>query len=198
MVNIINMLELEMPEEFCGYSPFFKKCVKLSHKIARKAGFIKSKIDLSDIEYIEKKSVITIFRSEQIRKEHKNSHEECLMSMLNISLYMGYGAADQWNNAAEEVDFDSCFEDVYEGRIIEYIIDKYGKCFVDVQREINLKIIKTIQNEKNKSFTDIPFALEAVFQLGVTMALNINYPSDVFLDDDIQIESAKDYAIWKK
>ncbi len=100
--------------------------------------------------------------------------------MLSICLYMGFEAVDQWNTVIEEVDVDSCFENVYENRTIEYIIDNYGKRFVGVQNEINLEIIKTIQNEKNKSSVDILFALEALFQLGVTLALSIHHPKDLF------------------
>ncbi len=68
-------MEQEIPEGFKGYSPFFKKCVRLAHKIARKAGFIKSQIVLSDIEDVEKASVVAIFRSKQIREEYGNSPE---------------------------------------------------------------------------------------------------------------------------
>ena len=49
-----------------------------------------------------------------------------------------------------------------------------------MQKEINLEIMKTIQKEKDKSSVDILFALEALFQLGVTLALSIDHQKDLF------------------
>lgn len=101
--------------------------------------------------------------------------------MFYYSLYMGYLVADSWNDCEETVKYDWCLECLYEYDTCRTIVEKYGRKFLDVQRDAYLQILKLLQKEK-KDVVNLLFALEAFFQLGVTLALTSTFDEREFLE----------------
>ncbi|MCR5813396.1 MAG: hypothetical protein K6G15_02735, partial [Desulfovibrio sp.] len=99
----------------------------------------------------KKQSVLHVYTSEKIFQDYGKTKDGYFRAMFYYNLYMGYLVADSWNDCEETVKYDWCLECLYEYDTCRAIVEKYGRKFLDVQRDAYLQILKLLQKPESVS-----------------------------------------------
>lgn len=169
---------IEYFKKLMEHSDFLDKVHKLTHGAAVAAGLIKgSPIVVRDLLGPRKSISVFIMHSDYIKEEFGEDDDIYAKAQFSIALYAGFLCAMKWwENTAEgkEAVYNDCVMSSYsDDKAGTMLCKKYSEeAFEDFLDDIIYILADEIANDKAKNFElNMIHALDALFQLGVTLAL---------------------------
>lgn len=156
-------------------SPFYGEVLKLTHDMARKAGLLS--IDppaVPELEPVRKALSIWLLNDPELKKAHKNDIVTHIITLLSMNLNNGaLCAEDWWREGTLLHDYSDCRIKNEEG--MELLKKKFGDAITSFVSDAAKQVAMFLLLRGKGGGMIMLAAMEAIFQLGVTLAL-CDYP----------------------
>ncbi|MCR5814157.1 MAG: hypothetical protein K6G15_06670 [Desulfovibrio sp.] len=168
----------EYIRKLCEPSDFLDKMFKITHTTAVASGLIQcSPIIVSDLLQARKAISIFIMHSEYIKEKYGETDESYTSAQFSAALYAGFLCALKWweeTGDGEEILYNDCVIDSYSSDKADIMLcEKYCEDkFVTFLEDVVYIVADEIGKDNVDNFEkNMIFSFEALFQIGVTLAL---------------------------